>query len=953
MRLFFQNIRGANGKCHLIYPMSCAQTYDVICFVETWLQPGFADSELLPTDHYMVFRCDRKLELAGKSTGGGVLVATKASLCAKRLPKFELPELEIVWVRLETEIPVYVCCVYLPNRSSAGAYLNFIKSLQDNIAAIEENDFRILICGDFNLSTINWLLKADGSLEPFDYLANDLHGTNSELIHGMNCFNLQQFNRLTNSNNRILDLALSDIDPAMIKCSTPVLPLCSIVDTHHPPYQLDIDIAKPRFLIENEILRYNYPKGDYVAINAELQSIDWAAELVGDVDSMLTKFYALVMVIISRFVPLKGRRYGQYPIWFSTALIMTLRKKNKFHRLFKRTGDHEAQQKFKFFRNKARNMIPSCYSRYVRTVEHNMRYHMKEFWRFTKSLKKTNSYPTSMSLNTGNGSLETSDSECIANLFAHHFNSAFSSGVPPDSTPPPTKTDIIFSGLSFSSNDVEEVLQKLQLDKGAGVDGISNYFLFRTSATIAIPLSLIFNASLRSGIFPSALKKTIIHPIFKKGDPHDIENYRPIAILNAIAKVFERLVHRTLLFHVKPHLNEAQHGFLPRKSTVTNLLEYVTFLAEALDKKEQVDVLYLDLSKAFDKISHQMMVLRLQSFGVIGSLLSWFSSYLSGRELQVVFNGRNSETIVPESGVPQGSILGPLLFVIYVDELLGVLESFKLFFADDGKLAKVIHSESDCRHLQGDLWAVHHWCSMNCMPVNPAKCSSMTVTNKNISAIAHNYTFVDGTPVARQTSTKDLGVMIDNKLRFTEQVDAVANKAFKTLGFVMRTSRHFHSLDAVLHLFHMLVLPHLDYACVIWSPFYATHIATIERVQRRFTRFVYRKFRLPYSDYHTRCRQLKLLPLDRRREYLEQQLLFNITNGLSAVQSSVANISYRTDRSTRNRQLFVEKTWRLNSSYYAPIPRMLRGYNNKFSDIDIFHLKKPAYNKAIYDTIFN
>lgn len=155
-------------------------------------------------------------------------------------------------------------------------------------------------------------------------------------------------------------------------------------------------------------------------------------------------------------------------------------------------------------------------------------------------------------------------------------------------------TNSSFSRLEFSREQVETVLEGLNNGKGPGDDGISNYFFRNTAATIAIPLMIIFNASLAAGVFPSFFKQTIIHPIFKSGDQHDVKNYRPISILSAISKVFEKLVHKALLFHVTPYLSESQH--------ITNLMEYVTFICEALDRKEQIDSIYLDLSKAFDKV---------------------------------------------------------------------------------------------------------------------------------------------------------------------------------------------------------------------------------------------------------------------------------------------------------------------------------------------------------------
>lgn len=359
----------------------------------------------------------------------------------------------------------------------------------------------------------------------------------------------------------------------------------------------------------------------------------------------------------------------------------------------------------------------------------------------------------------------------------------------------------------------------------------------------------------------------------------------------------------------------------------------------------------MDLSKAFDKVSHSILVAKLVSYGITGPLLSWFKCYISDRPVTVAFNGAGSRPFVPTSGVAQGSILGPLLFVLYINDLADVCESFNLLYADDCKLAKVINSVEDALSLQHDLDAIGTWCTSNKLHVNAAKCSAMTVTNRTSNVIRHSYKLGDDAPIESATSTKDLGVVIDNKLRFNEHVEKVANKAFRSLGFLIRTSRHFVTIDAILYLYTSTVLPHLDYAATIWSPFYGVHTETVEKVQRRFTRFVYRKFRLPYSDYHSRIKFLGLLSLSKRRLLADQMYLYSIVRGFCSVRSSIINISYRTNRTTRHHQLFYEKTWLINSTFNAPVARMVRDYNRHFHDIDIFNLSKADYRKTVFDKL--
>lgn len=303
----------------------------------------------------------------------------------------------------------------------------------------------------------------------------------------------------------------------------------------------------------------------------------------------------------------------------------------------------------------------------------------------------------------------------------------------------------------------------------------------------------------------------------------------------------------------------------------------------------------------------------------------------------MVFNGASSSFFQPGSGVPQGSILGPLLFVIFIDDLPSILSPCKFLYADDVKLGRVIETIDDCLQLQADLSRLSDWCESNQLTLNAEKCSVLTVSNKTTHDVSYMYTLQGGQQLAHLTSVKDLGVHFDDNLRFHTHVDRLVDKAFRTLGFVIRTSRNFRRIGSILHLYRHLVLPHLDYACLIWSPCFLSHIATVEAVQRRFTRFVFRKFRMQYCDYETRAKKLNLMTLKKRRVLFDQMLLYKIVNGHLAVNSGALNVGIRTSRSTRSHDLFVEKTWRLRSTYSAPVPRMLRFFNKYLAEnFDVF-----------------
>lgn len=950
MLLYYQNVRGVNTKALDIRRNIEACPYDVIALCETWMQPGFHTSELFPpfTDNqrnFIVYRNDRNLVLTGKQTGGGVLVGVRANIPSRRMFEFESPDLEMVWVRMQLDVTVYVCCIYLPDRKITSAYHRFFKSLSDNIAAIPDMDSNILIVGDLNLASINWIRQAGGIFEPNDYLRDDPGDVNAAFVHTLTCFELTQFNGLSNAYGRHLDLVLSDFESSKIRCQGPRMILSDKVDAHHPPIEIKLHVTKPTYLAPNEPRRLAYRLANYDDVIAELNSTNWTDELVGDVDSMTARFYQIIKDVNARNIPQKNRP-GRYPVWFSCSLIHMLDRKRQLHKDFKRTGDATIFNEFRKLRTAVKLKVTRCHRKYLLSVEDGMTSHIKEFWKYTKSLRKTNTYPTEMCyILPGSGLISADNSEGIAQLFQLFFSSVFRVCSQPFIQQLP-KTASVLSDVRVTEEEIMKVIERLDDDKGPGSDGIPSHFVKMAAPALTLPLMMIFNASLAAGVFPILFKSTLIHPVFKAGALNDVSNYRPISIINCFAKLLERIVHQKILAHVSNHLDPSQHGFLPKKSTVSNLFEYVSFLSEQLEAKEQVDMIYIDLSKAFDTISHDHLICKLEVFGINGNLQRWIATYLLERPNMVVFNGAQSDRFFPTSGVPQGSILGPLLFVLYADDLAAKLSSYKSMFADDTKFGRVVNTEADCRQLEADLHEAEKWCTENSLSSNPAKTYVISVTNKN-NPVVYSYTSSTGVPVTRTPVVKDLGVHIDGTLKFDAHVEAMVNKAFKSLGFLIRTCRHFMQLKTVHHLYRTLVSPSLDYASPIWSPYYNKYIDSLESVQRRYTRYVYRKFGWQYADYETRCKQLKLLTLRRRRVLHDQMLLFDVVRGKKLVDSRHVSISLRAESSTRNHDRFVERTWRLRSTYSAPLPRMIRHYNRFFFVVDIMTESRASYRSKI------
>lgn len=356
-------------------------------------------------------------------------------------------------------------------------------------------------------------------------------------------------------------------------------------------------------------------------------------------------------------------------------------------------------------------------------------------------------------------------------------------------------------------------------------------------------------------------------PVYKKGNKRDIDNYRGISALCAVSKLFELAVLDLVFFHCKQQICAEQHGFMPGRSTTSNLLTFTTFLTKGLASRSQTDVIYTDLSAAFDRLNHDIAIAKLEKLGFSGSLLGWFQSYLSRRTISVKIGECVSLLFLAYSGVAQGSHLGPLIFLLYFNDSNFVLDGPRLAYADDLKIFRYVNSTHDAELLQQQLDKFADWCATNRMTLNPLKCSVISFTRK-LRPITHNYTLL-GTTVPRVECINDLGVLLDAKLTYKNHVAYIVAKASRLLGFIFRATKKFTDVYCLKSLYCGLVRSTLEYSSVVWNPWYQNSSERIESVQRRFIRFALRL--LPWRDphrlpsYESRCQLIHLDSLAVRR----------------------------------------------------------------------------------------
>lgn len=541
-------------------------------------------------------------------------------------------------------------------------------------------------------------------------------------------------------------------------------------------------------------------------------------------------------------------------------------------------------------------------------------------------------------------------------LFAVFFQEVFA--VPKTSTygHHERKDYVNLCNLKVCSDSVQIYLENLDVKKGAGPDIIPNSFLKKFSKELAGILTIIFNESLTAGVFPKYWKLSHVVPIHKDGDKADIANYRGISIISAIPMLFEKMVFDRICVEVYPFISSFQHGFYPEKSITTNLVSFIHPTINWLELGIQVDVIHTDFKKAFDRVNQRLLIERLREFGFDGPLLSWFESYLMQRFQFVKFQNCTSGIYMVSSGVPQGSHLGPLFFIIFLNFVVAVLITvYFLIYADDMKLFYPVRSIEDCRTMQSALDCFSSWCLENDLALNVDKCKIISFTRKR-TLLRYDYN-ISNTVLMRCEVVKDLGIYLDSRLTMEVHYDHVIARARRALGFIKRFSKEFDDIHVLKTLYFSYVRPITEFGSIIWSPHFKVHSDRLEAVQRNFSRYALRV--LPWRDpsnipqYEIRLRLLEMETLSHRRTSAEVMFISDLLSGRINCPSLLSDISINANSYSFRKTAFAKVPGhRTCYGFNNPFDRALRSFNDFYVNYDFdysrFTIKKKLRNVGLF-----
>ncbi|CAH8626797.1 unnamed protein product [Schistosoma haematobium] len=841
-----------NKKTDLALFVSIYQP-SVIMISEAWTNSNISDRSI-SLDNYSLYRSDR---LNGR--GGGCLIYAHSSLNSLLCDMPELNTLkDSVWIVLKpsNSVTLLLGCVYRQPNASIDeiAVLSEVFTLASSLSFTGK-----LICGDFNMPEISWLpVKAPRRYESF-----------------IECLELGQWTQYVDSPTRhqnILDLVFtSGLIPNTLYIGK------KFPGSDHNIVICSLNVKTTTDRSKTVTLRRNYRKVDWNNFHNYLRSTDWRTFFTSNnTDTLTNIFYHNIKSIINNIAPLEYCKPT-----FSKDLYIPVSTRRRLQRhctRFHNLNDFSSLVTMTEILARTEAISKQkAVAQEKRAVELNNNSSALTILLQNK-LKRSKSRGSIFI----KGKQVYEDPKLITELFSEHFCFSLTNEKPFNDSEPIPVTPCEITNVEFSVQNISKAISTLKHSYTDGPDGIPSSMLKRGGDDMCVLLLKLFAISLSSACYPTAWKTTHIIPKIKTGPEANVENYRPINITSVVSRVMEKVVKAAVVQHLLTNnlLSTSQHGFLRSRSCDTCLVDYLNDITLKRDSGLLVSVLFLDFKKAFDKVPHKRLLVKLKSFGIHNPLHSWFASFLTERKQMVKYNDCLSSPRPITSGVIQGSVLGPLLFLMYINDICNTIEFGKPYlYADDLKIVYSYKPETlseSVSQIQKDLNNLTIWSEKWQLPFNLNKCGIMHFGKHPYKPRLH----LNECIVQTLESVHDLGIKYTGSLNFEEHASSIISKSRRLIGFIMK---NFFTTEGKLTLYKICVRPTLEYCSFVFSNMNIADKIRVENVQRRFTRQLLGcNSNLDYTD---RCKHLSLEPLWHRRLKHNLIFLYKAIYGLSFLTS--------------------------------------------------------------------
>jgi len=887
---------------------------DIIMGTESHLDNTIATSEVFPPGYTDIFRNDRNCN------GGGVFLAISETLVATEHAKS--PNSELIWAKitLRGSKPLYAGAFYRPPNIDNQPIEDLHSSLE-NIPDRNNNLPNIILGGDLNLPSIDW--ENNNVKHQPQYGLN----INQELVDMVNDHSLSQCVQEPTRENNILDL-LFTTNPDLVRS---VKVEAGMSD--HRVVIADLDL-KAKLNKKKHRKVYLYKKGNMDGVRQELaQCFPRFNEEHSDssVEDSWSAFKTIMNGAMEKHIPQKTLS-GRWDIpWMTRDIKKQIRLKQRLYKKAKNTRLHTDWAKFKAKQVAVKNLLAQAHEDHLSSLlnfdnndERERISVTKKFWSYVKSKRRDISGVSPLIKDNK----EVTDSKGKAEILNDQYDSVFTNedlaSIPilQDKNIPP------LPDMDISVRGITKLLEKLNPQKANGPDHVPTRVLKEAATEIAPYLHLIFNKSLLTSDLPIDWLTANISPIYKKGSRSVAANYRPVSLTSVSCKLLEHIIFHHIMGHLNQHhiLSDYQHGFRTKHSCETQLVTTIDDLAKSLDNGKQVDMLILDFSKAFDTVAHQRLINKLDNYGITNNVKSWITTWLTSRTQRVVVDGEQSSDARVRSGVPQGTVLGPLMFLLYINDIGDKISdntNIRLF-ADDSLLYRETGNNPDSDTLQHDLDKLVEWSSTWQMNFHPMKCYHLRISRKKVPLDTH-YTML-GHTLERVDHYPYLGVEISGDLSWNKHITKVTSKAQRALGFVRRNLSS-TPRPVKVQMYRALVRPHLEYAAAAWDPYTQKNIWELEMVQRRAARFVVSNYSREPGTVTNIMTDLQWPTLESRRMVSRLCLLHKAIHNQVAV--TLPPYITQPTRHTRqsHQQRYLQVRTNTKTHQYSFFPRTIKEWN--------------------------
>ena len=844
--------------------------FSVIGLSESWLKPATVD--LFGLDGYKSEHTFRPLR-----TGGGVSLFIKDHIEYTVRPDMCLNNeiIESLFIEIDKQVlgktkNVLIGVIYRPPGTDIKRFNDRVEEL---LAVIKSENKLSYMMGDWNIN----LLSVEQHEPSQDFL--DLMMSHSLVPI------ITKPTRVTHRSATLIDNIFSGSLFHTDKSFSGIL--YTDISDHYPIFHIDYSYEScPE---TQYIQRRIYSENNISKFKQHLDAHDWSAIYEStDPQIAYSNFHEAYSKMYNMAFPLKNIKIGyktRKP-WLSEELKNGIKYKNKLYYRQKKSNNPELTEIYKKYKNRLNGLLIHAEKTHYDKLFKENQNNLKSSWKLLKEIINRKKATTSNSRFIINGNMSTDKG-----LIAEGFNSFFinvgptlANKIPPTNISPTANLKNRNINSMFvepvTEKEIEDIIKNLKISS-AGWDAISASAVKKSYSSVLSPLSFVMNLSITCGVFPNELKLARVIPLFKAGDVTSFSNYRPVSVLPLFSKILERLMYSRLLLFINENklLYAFQFGFRKDHSPNLALVYLVDKISNALEDGEFVLGVFLDFSKAFDTVNHDILFSKLEFYGVRDVSLNWFKSYFNSRQQFVEYNGATSKSQNITCGVPQGSILGPLLFLIYINDLASVSSKiFTLLFADDSNLFLSGNNPNTLiQTMNTEIDKVIDWLKMNKLSLNLKKTHFMLFRRRRARVLLDTDLVIDGVKIDMVNKTKFLGVIIDPHLTFKSHILYIKGKVARGVGILNKCKKYLNA-STLVTLYYSFLYPYFNYCNCIWGNTYQSYLTPLIKLQKRAVRIISFADRNAHTE--PLFKKLKILDLSKVFVYCVQLFMFKYHHGL-------------------------------------------------------------------------